>query len=75
MNACGKEISIQGSLVRVARVAAEGFEFADDPEATISALRNSGIRIDLFSFIQRKLTNAFAIVNFEQDHRWRGPQR
>jgi hypothetical protein len=53
MNVCGKEIEIQGRLVRIARVAAEGFEFVEDPEATLSALRTSGTRIDLFTFLPK----------------------
>lgn len=53
MNACGKEISIQGRLIRIARVAAEGYVFVDDPETMTTALRNSGTHIDLFSFTQK----------------------
>jgi hypothetical protein len=53
MNICGKEIKIQGRALRVARVAAEGFEFLEDPEATLDQLRHRGSRIDLFTFTQR----------------------
>lgn len=53
MEVCGKEIRIRGRLIRIAFVDAEGYEFLADPEATLRALRNSGMRIDLFTFIQK----------------------
>ncbi len=52
MNACGKEIAIDGRIVRMGRLAAEKYEFLDDPETTIDALRASGRRIDIFTFMQ-----------------------
>jgi hypothetical protein len=48
---CGKEIKVDPGVIRIARVA-EGYESVDDPEALVSALRQSGLRIDLFTFIQ-----------------------
>ena len=53
MNICGKGIKSQGRLVRLARLAAEGFEFLDDPEPVIDGLRKSGTRVDLFTFMQK----------------------
>ena len=53
MKVCGKEISIRGRLVRIARVAAEGFEFVEDPPAMLKAVGDCGTRIDLFTFMQR----------------------
>jgi hypothetical protein len=53
MNVCGKEIRVQGELIRIARLEAEGYEFLEDPEAALDDLRESGIRIDLFTFIQK----------------------
>src|SRR5580692_675688 len=52
MNVCGKDIRVQGRLIRIAALAADGFEFLDDPDAALAALRRSGARIDLFSFTQ-----------------------
>jgi hypothetical protein len=52
MNVCGKDIRVQGRLIRIAALAADGFEFLDDPDAALAALRQSGARIDLFSFTQ-----------------------
>ena len=51
MHICGKEILIEGSLIRLARVA-EGFEQVEDPNKLVSALRETGYRIDLFTFVQ-----------------------
>ncbi len=53
MKVCGKDIQVQGGLIRIARLAADGFEFLEDPEAALDALRASGIRIDLFTFTQK----------------------
>jgi hypothetical protein len=52
-----KEIQIRGRLIRIAFVDGEGYQFLEDPEAGIAALRKSGKRIDLFTFIQ-KLSDA-----------------
>ncbi len=53
MKVCGKDIQVQGGLIRIARLKADGFEFLEDPEAALDALRASGIRIDLFTFTQK----------------------
>jgi hypothetical protein len=51
MKVCDKDVRVEGRLVRIARLAAEGFEFLDDPEAALGYLRGSGI--DIFTFIER----------------------
>jgi hypothetical protein len=51
MNVCGKDIQVRGALIRIGRLAAERYEFLQDPGAAIDALRTSGTRIDLFTFI------------------------
>jgi hypothetical protein len=53
MQICGKEVLIKGKLIRIARLDGEGYQFLEDPEAAIESVRNSGVRIDLFTFIQR----------------------
>ena len=53
MQVCGQEIKVQGRLVRVARLGADGYRFLDDPEPVINGLKQCGTRIDLFSFMQR----------------------
>jgi hypothetical protein len=50
---CGKEYTIAGRLVRIARLAAEGFEFVDSPDDIVMRLRSAATRVDLFTFRQR----------------------
>jgi hypothetical protein len=53
MQVCGQEIKVQGGLIRIARLDADGYRFLDDPEPVINGLKQCGTRIDLFSFMQR----------------------
>jgi len=53
MNVCGKEIRVEGRWIRTARLDGEKYEFLNDPEAALTGLRQSGVRIELFTFIQR----------------------
>ena len=50
---CGKDIRVQGRLIRIARLDADKYQFLDDPEVMLDALRKSGSGTDLFTFIQR----------------------
>jgi hypothetical protein len=82
MNVCGKDIRVEGALVRVGRLAAEKYEFLDDPVATIDVLRRSGARLDLFTFMQnlsqrsaqydyqREWDNFAAVQVSSFDHWW-----
>jgi len=53
MNAGGKEIRIQGRLIRVASLEADRYEYLDDPVPTIDALRRCEERVDVFTFLQK----------------------
>ena len=53
MKVCGQEIKIQGRLIRIANLAADTYEFVDNPEETIEMLKKCPERIDLFTFMQR----------------------
>ena len=44
---------VQGRLIRIGRLDAEKYKFLDEPEVVLAAPRNSGTRIDLFTFMQR----------------------
>ena len=43
VNVCEKDIKVQGRLVRIARLGAEGLEFLENPEAALVHLRESGV--------------------------------
>jgi hypothetical protein len=47
-----REVRVEGRLVRIARLAAEGYEGVDDPGAMLDRLRRCGSRVDLFTFVQ-----------------------
>jgi hypothetical protein len=49
----GSELRIQGRLCRIARLDGHDFKFLDDPEPVLSELPSAGLRVDLFSFLQR----------------------
>jgi len=50
---CGKEIRLQGRLIRIARLEGDKYRFVDDPGPLLDGLQKSGIRIDLFTFMQK----------------------
>ena len=50
----GTNISVRGSLLRVARLSAEGYEFLEEsPEPIIALLKKGNPQADLFTFTQR----------------------
>jgi len=53
MRICGKDIKVQGQLIRIARLGGEWYDFLEEPEVALDTLRKSGNRIDLFTFTQR----------------------
>jgi len=53
MELYGKEIRTRGRVIRIAFLDGEGYQFLEDPEAAVEALRQSGTRTDLFTFIQK----------------------
>lgn len=53
----GKQIRVQGGLVRIACLEAEKYQLLDDPETLLAALRKCGPRIDLFTFLQKLPSN------------------
>lgn len=53
MEICGKQALIEGNLIRIARLDAEGYEYWDDPKAALKILRDSKHRIDLMTFIEK----------------------
>jgi hypothetical protein len=53
MRICGEQITIEGRLLRIARLKADQYQFLEDPQAMLEGLRTCGTRIDLFPFMQR----------------------
>jgi hypothetical protein len=53
MRVCGKDIRIQGRLLRIARLEGEKYTFPDNPEEFLSQLRDCGTAVDVFTFLQR----------------------
>lgn len=53
MKVGGKEIEVDGRIVRIARLAAEGFEFVDNPESFLADTVLTRSRVDLFTFLQK----------------------
>ena len=53
MEVCGKEIRTRGKLIRVAFLDGEGYQFLEDLEATLTAIRGSKFGVDLFTFVQK----------------------
>lgn len=50
---CGKNIRVQGRLVRIACFDGDKYLYPDDPVTVLQRLPKCGIRIDLFTFLQR----------------------
>jgi hypothetical protein len=57
MRVLTKEIRVAGGLVRIARLDADMYHFLAEPTAMVEALRDSGQRIDLFTFTQTIIDN------------------
>ena len=53
MNVCGLDIRVRGRLIRMAGVAADTYEFVEEPHPVLEAITRSRERIDLFTFMQR----------------------
>lgn len=53
MEVCGKELRIDGRLIRIGFIDGEGYQFLDDPDEALRSLRSAGARVDLFTFIPR----------------------
>lgn len=49
----GKDITVQGRFVRIARLNGDKYKFLDNAEDILEGLRTSGTRVDLFTFMQR----------------------
>jgi hypothetical protein len=53
MEVCGKDIVVQGGLLRIAQIDGDKYNFPDNLETLLDGLRKCGTRIDLFTFLQK----------------------
>jgi hypothetical protein len=53
MKVCDKELRIDGRFIRIARLAAEKYDYVEAPEKAVEELRRAPTRIDIFTFIQK----------------------
>lgn len=53
VKAGGRDIRVEGHLIRIARLDGEKYRFLENPEAILKGLRASRNRVDLFTFVQR----------------------
>jgi len=53
LKVCDQEIRVEGRLIRIARLELDKYEFLEDPAAMLDGLQMSGVRIDLFTFLQK----------------------
>ena len=49
----GQEIRVKGRLLRIAQLEADKYHVVEHPETMLRGLRNSGRRVDLFTFLQK----------------------
>jgi hypothetical protein len=48
-----EQICITGRIFKTARMSAEWYEFVEEPESFLDRLKQSGIRADVFTFVQK----------------------
>lgn len=53
INVCGKQVRVEGRLLRIGKLEADGYQFLEDPRPFLQELRTHGTRVDLFTFMQR----------------------
>lgn len=53
MEVCGKDVQIQGKLLRIGYIDGDKYNFPEVPEAFVAGLRECGKRVDIFTFMQR----------------------
>ena len=53
LSVCGKDVRVMGTLLRIAQLEGDGYEFLETPEPILAGLRRAGVRIDLFTFLQK----------------------
>jgi hypothetical protein len=52
MRICGNDVRVEGTLIRIARPDGEKYKCLDNPKPVLDGLRECGVRVDLFTFMQ-----------------------
>jgi hypothetical protein len=52
MKVCGRDVIVKGKLLRIAAPELDSYETLQDPEEMLQGLRESPLRVDLFTFMQ-----------------------
>lgn len=63
---CGKEVRTRGTLIRVAFLDGEGYQFLNDLDLALSSLRASKCGADLFTFVQ-KLSDRLPLYHYPME--------
>jgi hypothetical protein len=53
MSACGKDIQVQGRVIRIGSLDGDKFKFLDEPEEILASVRVMRPRVDIFTFMQK----------------------
>jgi hypothetical protein len=78
---CGNQCLVEGKLIKVLRIDAEGYDYFDDPFEALRQIRAERTRADLFTFVQRPSETAakynfyweadnFACLTVTSYHQW-----
>lgn len=52
-NILGKDVRVRGRFVRIAHLDGEKYTYPNDPEEFLVKMRESGLRVDIFTFLQK----------------------
>jgi hypothetical protein len=50
---CGRDIRVQGRVVRIGRLDGDKYKFLDEPDSILEGLRQVRPRVDIFTFMQK----------------------
>src|SRR5206468_7988260 len=53
ISVCGRNIKVDGRLIRIGRLEGDKYRFLSDPKPVIDGLREAKAPMDLFTFMQR----------------------
>jgi hypothetical protein len=66
----GPVLRVDGRLIRIARLAGDGFQFPDNPSRLVEYLSVCGKRLDLFTFTQRPFERQLELPYLAETENW-----